>query len=126
VNSLKFRTQDQLHIHIDCVRADVRSALAANVGRLGGRWSPFPVRLAGHRYGARWVAGTELGQADPFKLLAQEDADAQADMSRESLVVIGASGPEGEPGFVLLSHRDGPELNGAGEALLDHACRGRA
>jgi CDP-diacylglycerol pyrophosphatase len=43
INSADARTQDQLHIHIDCVRAEVRQALAAHVDDIGPTWAPFPV-----------------------------------------------------------------------------------
>ena len=53
INSKYGRSQNQLHIHIDCVRPDVRQALTANQGRIGPRWAALDVDLAGHRYLAR-------------------------------------------------------------------------
>jgi CDP-diacylglycerol pyrophosphatase len=123
VNSRFGRTQDQLHIHIDCVRADVRQALRAHGREIGDTWSTLGFDLAGHRYRARRLDGADLGTRDPFKLLA-EDPEARADMGRETLAVVGMSFEGGQPGFVLLSdHADLPRSDkAASEDLLDHRC----
>ena len=57
VNSLYRRTQNQLHIHIDCVRRDVRDALGANRDAISDLWRTFPVALAGQRWRAYRVDG---------------------------------------------------------------------
>jgi len=46
INAPNARSQDQLHIHIDCVRRDVRDALAANRDSIGQSWADVPVPLA--------------------------------------------------------------------------------
>jgi len=124
INSKYGRSQNQLHIHIDCVRADVRQTLSANERLIGPGWSALNVDLAGHRYRARRLEGADLGSSDPFRLLA-EDPQARADMGRETLVVIGASFQGGKPGFVLLSDRADPLRGdiGHGEDLLDPTCK---
>jgi CDP-diacylglycerol pyrophosphatase len=124
INSKYGRSQNQLHIHIDCVRPDVRQALAANQGRIGPGWAPLDVDLAGRRFHARRVDGVELGSTNPFRLLA-EDPQARADMGRETLVAVGMTFAGGRPGFVLLSDRAEPLLGdiGHGEDLLDPACK---
>jgi CDP-diacylglycerol pyrophosphatase len=124
INSKYGRSQNQLHIHIDCVRTDVRQALKANEGRIGATWAVLDTDLAGHRYHARRLDGAEFGSANPFRLLAQ-DPQARADMGRETLVAIGMTFAGGKPGFVLLSDRADPLLGdiGHGEDLLDPGCK---
>jgi CDP-diacylglycerol pyrophosphatase len=124
VNSAFGRTQNQLHIHIDCVRPDVQAALKAQGPRFGSRWTSFRGDF-GLSYKARWIDGTDLGATDPFKLVAHTDPVARADMARETLVLIGASRADGRPGFVLLAARADPADpdDAAGEELLDHRCR---
>lgn len=124
INSKFGRSQNQLHIHIDCVRADVRQVLDANARAIGPTWSALNVDLAGRRYRARRLDGEDLGSSDPFRLLA-EDPQARADMSRETLVVIGARFQGARPGFVLLSDRADPLTGdiGHGEDLLDPTCK---
>jgi CDP-diacylglycerol pyrophosphatase len=119
VNSLYGRSQNQLHIHIDCVRADVRQALR-RLRPPDSRWSSFNAALAGHRYRVMRLDGDDLAGRDPFKLLADGDPQARADMRRETLAVIG-----GASGFFLLSDRaDWTRHDDAhGEVLMDHECR---
>ena len=123
INSMFGRTQNQLHIHIDCLKPGVRDALAANQRGIGETWAPFPTALHGHRYRARRLMGADLGASNPFRLLAQ-DPRARAAMPRETLIVAGMTFAGGKPGFVLLADRaDLAHGNqGAGEELLDHGC----
>ena len=125
VNSVYGRSQSQLHIHVDCVRPDVVGALKTNLPRLSSRWSRFSLRLPGGRYYAMWLPGAELGDRDPFKLLAEGQVGAKAHMGDETLALVGITGPDGAPGFVLLAHRANPALgdDGHGEYLMDHHCK---
>ncbi len=124
INSSLSRSQDQLHIHIDCVRPDVRVALAARISEIKTTWSPLPFKLAGQRYFARRLKAADLAQQNPFKLLAEGLPSAGANMGEESLAVIGVAFNPGENGFVLLATR-GAHDNGVGahaEQLLEPRC----
>lgn len=123
INSEDARTQDQLHIHVDCIRADVAEALAVHAAAIGPTWAPFPVPLVGDRYSAMAVAGEDLDAVDPFELLADGIRGAREDMGRQTLVVVGAYLPGGRPGFVILADRVDVALGdvAGGEALQDHA-----
>jgi len=122
INSAYGRSQDQLHIHIDCIRADVRNALQANQAAIGPRWAEFPQRLVGHRYRAMRIERPGLGTIDPFRLLVQDVG--QEAMGKHTLVLVGVSFRDTGPGFVLLDdHVDlavGDQAHG--EALQDHDC----
>jgi CDP-diacylglycerol pyrophosphatase len=124
INSIYGRSQNQLHIHIDCVRPDVKASLAAHEGAIGRGWTPFRWSLAGEHYRVRRLDGPELGDRDPFKLLAGGVPGARADMGRQTLAVIGARFAGGQPGFVLLAAAGGTAGNpeGESESLLDHDC----
>ena len=122
INSALGRTQNQLHIHVDCVRADVQSALSRHVADVGPQWGPFPEALAGHRYLAMAVAGDTLDGTDPIQLLAQGINGARDAMGQQTLVAVGAYLPDGRPGFILLAGHADPAARtfGAGEELQDH------
>jgi CDP-diacylglycerol pyrophosphatase len=124
VNSRYARSQNQLHIHIDCIRPEVRALLRRQMAAIGGRWARLPRRLAGRRYWAMRIVGAELGDADPFKLLAAGRPGARAAMGTHTLVVAGARFTDGPPGFILLDDRaDLARGNRAGgERLQDHSC----
>jgi CDP-diacylglycerol pyrophosphatase len=123
VNSASARTQNQLHIHIDCVRADVRSALQREE-TISDRWAPLGVLLTGHRYLAMRVDAAQLDGVNPFKLLADGVPGARQDMGDHTLVVIGAVSPNGRPGFIILDDRVDPAVGdqASGEELQDHTC----
>lgn len=123
INSRFGRTQEQLHIHIDCVRPVVRATLIDQQAILTGYWRRFPGKLVGRRYRVMRLDGADLAGRDPFKLLARGDAAARADMLGQTLVVVGTNFA-GRPGFVLLAGQGGVPDNpkGAGEDLLDHTC----
>ncbi len=124
INAVSGRTQDQLHIHIDCIRADVRDALARHAAAIGPSWAPFPEPLAGAPYRAMRIDGATLGQSNPFTLLADGEPGARADMGAHTLVLAGETFAGGKPGFILLDGQaDIAQGNvGNGEALQDHAC----
>ena len=124
INSVQSRTQDQLHIHVACLRPDVAAALRVGGASIRTLWSDLPTPLAGRRYRAMRVMGFELGTRDPFKLLADGDPLAAADMGKQTLVVAGFRSRHGKPGFVLLAGRADPTTGDRahGEDLLDHGC----
>jgi CDP-diacylglycerol pyrophosphatase len=122
INSASGRTQDQFHIHIDCIRADVRDALLRERPNIGWRWSLLRTPLAGHQYRAMRVTG--LFGHNPFKLLARGVPGARADMGQHTLVVVGMAFGGRVPGFVILDDR--ADLahgdRASGEELQDHTC----
>jgi CDP-diacylglycerol pyrophosphatase len=121
INSSVGRTQDQLHIHIDCVRADVRASLIEHADEIGPQWKAFPAQLAGHTYRALRLDGAEFGARDPFRLLS--DTVPAEEMRWHTLVAVGMTFGA-QPGFVLLD--DHADLlagdRASGEELQDHAC----
>jgi len=123
VNSVEGRSQDQLHIHVDCVRPEAKTKLAAHLGELGPTWRTLDFDIRYRPYRARWIAGTDLGDVNPFKLLAADPR--RAPMADETLVLIPMTGADGAPGFALLSDHTSNEhlADGHGEVLLDHNCR---
>ncbi|MGB0972367.1 MAG: CDP-diacylglycerol diphosphatase [Mycobacterium sp.] len=121
VNSAITRSQDQLHIHMDCLRADVYDILAASTDLIGSAWATFPTPLAGHTYSAVAVNGADLDELNPFQLLADGIHGAREEMGLYTLVVVGAFDQSGQPKFIVLAHRaDAGNRDAAGEQLQDH------
>ena len=122
INSVLARSQTQLHIHIDCVRADVHDELIRHAADIGSAWTPFPVLLAGDPYSAIAVGSDNLDAVNPFDLLAEGLQGARADMGLHTLVVVGAAGSDGRPGFIILAGRADPAAGdiAEGEELQDH------
>jgi len=124
VNSRYGRSQDLLHLHIDCLRQDVRATLAGRSPGLAPGWAPAPIMLLGHAYRISRVDGDTLG-ASPFRLLAHGLHVPPANMGAWTLVLTGISARD-HPGFLLLAARADPARgqNGSGEELQDHNCSG--
>jgi CDP-diacylglycerol pyrophosphatase len=124
INSSVGRSQNQLHIHIDCIRPDVRKVLAANLDKVGGIWTPFPIPLAGHSYQAIRINQETLDGVDPFRVLVNGDPKTGGDISQHTLVLVGETFADGSSGFVLLD--DQADLlagdHASGEQLQDHTC----
>jgi CDP-diacylglycerol pyrophosphatase len=127
VNSLYGRTQDLLHLHVDCLRTDVRDALRRAAPTIGHRWTHQTLALNGYRYHAVRVDGDEVVAANPFRLLFRGLSVRQNDMGSWTLILAGMDYPDGRPGFALLAARADPAAGykGAGEDLQDHDCTGR-
>lgn len=115
VNSIWARSQDQLHIHIGCLRRFVYAALHADADRIGRAWSPLTMR--GFHYRAIRIMGPDLDSANPFELLADGVPGAQDEMGHFTLFVAGMDFKDG-PGFVALAGRYVPGT----ETLLDPRC----
>lgn len=122
LNSPHGRSQHQLHIHVDCLRADVLAQLQRLRAGIGPRWQVLPEQLHGHVYQAMALPGDQL-TANPVRLLA-EGLAGPGDVGNWSLVVAGSRTADGEPGFVLLATRVDPAAGNeaSGEELQDHAC----
>jgi CDP-diacylglycerol pyrophosphatase len=114
VNTAHSRTQDQFHIHMECLRQDVYDSLNAAAEHVGDVWAP--VMVAGSTYQALRVMGDGLDGANPFELLANLKPDVRHHMGDYTLVVAGMQFKTG-PGFVVLTGT-GP----TGELLLDATC----
>jgi CDP-diacylglycerol pyrophosphatase len=124
INAVAGRSQDQLHIHMDCVRVDVRDALHRLAGGIGLSWAPLAEAIGGRRYLAMRIDAGSLDAANPFRLLADGEPGAASEMGMHTLVVVGMTFGGGAPGFVLLDGR-GDLLHGDfgnGESLQDHDC----
>jgi CDP-diacylglycerol pyrophosphatase len=114
INTARSRTQDQFHVHIECLRQDVFDSLQASAEHVGGTWAPLMV--AGSTYQAQRIMGDGLDGANPFELLAKLAPDTRHHMGDYTLVIAGMQFKSG-PGFVILTGT-GP----TGELLLDATC----
>jgi CDP-diacylglycerol pyrophosphatase len=124
INSVDGRTQNRLHIHIDCVRAEVSQELKADAGSIGTNWTVLRGGLNGHPYRVMRVEAADLSGVNPFVLLAADLPKGDDRMGDQTLVAIASTMPDGKDGFYLLTDHVGatPGDRASGEELLDHAC----
>ncbi len=123
VNSRLGRSQDQLHIHVDCIRPKVRQALADQASDLDTRrWTRIAVMPRAPRYWALALQTADLGGINIFDLVANGLSITPADMDDTTIVVVGTAGAK--PGFVVLARQriQNSSDEAHGEALMDHSC----
>jgi CDP-diacylglycerol pyrophosphatase len=114
VNPARARSQDQLHIHIECLRPEVFEALNRNMGRITTSWSPLAIGSSS--FWALKIMGDDLEDDNPFELLADHMPEPRGMMGDYTLVVAGMQSSSG-PGFIVLT-----STTAAGELLLDSTC----
>ena len=114
VNPVRARSQSQLHVHIECLRPDVFSALERDSAKLADAWTPERIGTAD--FEALKVPGEALGDRNPFKMLSERATQEHRNMGEYTLIVAGAQSRSG-PGFILLA-----STAAAGELLLDSTC----
>ncbi|SDI84716.1 CDP-diacylglycerol diphosphatase [Paraburkholderia phenazinium] len=120
INSEFRRSQQQLHIHMDCMRSDIINALAAYRQVPVGQWQWETIDDVRYRI----MRVTSLSQDnDPFRIVARDHPDAQA-MATQTILVTGAGPSADQDGWLVLnSGMDVQDGTGTAEGLLDHACR---
>jgi CDP-diacylglycerol pyrophosphatase len=120
INAESRRSQNQLHIHIDCMRGDVSEALARHSNDAPGVWRWDT--LDGNRY--RIMRVTSLTEGDnPFQIVARDNRHSDA-MAMQTILVTAAGASAEKDGWLIVnSALDVDNGSGSAEGLLDHACR---
>jgi CDP-diacylglycerol pyrophosphatase len=117
------RSQNQLHIHVDCMRPDVMAALSAArpAPAAPDAWVSVPLPGAGgtHAYALRRIGPAELPQI--FRLALDHAGGDPARMARQTVAVVALPSPAGTGGIDLLIGDTGSAPFGA-EELQDHRC----
>jgi CDP-diacylglycerol pyrophosphatase len=121
INSKWSRSQEQLHVHVDCVAESVVEVLAGYRSALDDHWRAMTEPLKGRIYFARRVDSTDLEDIQPLRLLADGLEGAKEHMGDYSLAAVGAEF-DGRPGFILLADSFSLEGGGHAEDVEDHDC----
>lgn len=120
VNSWFGRSQNQLHIHLACLRQDVYQTLNQQFAQIGSTWQPLGATLKGHEYLAIKVSAQTLARQTPFTILNSYVQQHNDDIAKYGLAVVMT--PQG--GAVLLANRlklTDFNMGSAGE-ILDYGC----
>jgi CDP-diacylglycerol pyrophosphatase len=120
INSAYRRSQNQLHIHIDCLRSDVSAVLASHAKDAPDQWRWQTID--GERYRIMRVSSL-AGAGNPFRVVAHDNRGAAA-MATQTILVTGAGPDADADGWLLVN--SGTEVgdgSGSAEGLMDHACR---
>ncbi|MGY2402682.1 CDP-diacylglycerol diphosphatase [Pseudomonas sp. SDO5271_S396] len=120
INSRYGRSQNQLHVHIACLRPDVYMSLTQQTKGLSEQWQVLPTELKGHTYSARMFSAADAEVLDPLALLRDYAAAQNDSISHYGLLMA----PRADGNFVLLTtHLDLTDLNlGSAGELQDYRC----
>ena len=126
VNSRRGRSQDQLHIHVDCVDASVRKILRDSEEFVPGKWVHMKQQIQNIRYWALLLKAEDLDATNMFQLAATDLRIRPKDQSNLSLALLGTITSGDQRSFLLLAdidqrYRHRPAHT---EYLLDHSCAG--
>ena len=119
LNSERTRSQDQLHIHAECVRPDVLQAIRGQAGEIGPAWRLLAHPVDRDRLFARTVSAATIAKDNLFALLA-ELPGLHGDLSHVTALVVPAGGG-GEPDrFHVVA---GSSRSRSIEGYLNGSCR---
>ncbi|WP_313571678.1 CDP-diacylglycerol pyrophosphatase [Pantoea piersonii] len=123
INSAWGRSQNQLHIHLTCLREDVRRQLQAERPYIDEQWRPLPDRLLNHTYYARRVMQPTVMGIYPIALVARDFRLSSPELADYGIALIPTTF-SGEKGFILLTTRRGWDRGNRAsvESLLDKRC----
>jgi len=128
INAKAARSQDQLHIHLDCISESARDFMAS--GAIDTRWRDLQFR--GKAVRARLIPSDDpVLPVDPFDVVRQ-DIGADADIADRGVFVGYVRPPQGQPGqagFVVVDEpvSKAGGANGHASDFLDRGCKlGRA
>jgi CDP-diacylglycerol pyrophosphatase len=125
VNSQSSRSQDQLHIHIGCLRPDAQRFLDGAAQRLPlYEWTRVgPLVSQQVYYGVRFKEA-DFERLNPFRIAAQEFVGAAQNPGRLMVMVVGARVKD-EDDLLIVAFFEGVSgtLHHVGaETLLDRSC----
>jgi CDP-diacylglycerol pyrophosphatase len=122
VNSSGGRSQDQLHIHVDCVRASVLTELGRRAGIVApGTWTVVSLPVGERRWRRFFATRIPMAQAETFNPFeaATRLPGVKPDLTQVSLAMVSTPPGDPHPGYIVLAHRS-PTSHA--ETLLDHRC----
>lgn len=121
VNSKYGHSQDQLHIHISCLKENVSVVLESEGANISNEWKPIQQKIEGHVYIARKFNGTDLEKEDPIKLLNEYVMGINDNIGNYGLAV---SFLRDGSAVVLATRFDLLSLNlGSAGELQDYSCQ---
>ena len=116
VNSAETRSQDQLHIHADCIRPNVIARLQADAAQDTSGWMALHGTLEGDRYLVRTLSRREIEGGNVFATVAAMPG-GEHDLSGAKVLLVDAG--DGDR-FVLAVTRSSRHSI---ESLLDGSCK---
>lgn len=102
INSKYGRSQEQLHIHLACLKAEVYQIIKENEDTITKSWRPLKQRINSHQYIAIKIPATDINKISPFNYLEKYAEEQGDNIAYYGLAMIPSS-QKNE--FILLASR---------------------
>jgi len=121
INSERSRSQNQLHIHVACIRPGVARQIRRREDMIRSTWSHSTLRIQSEKWFVMRLIGKDL-QTDPFALLADLKRNSTAQIEGWSLAVLSWTFADGTDGFVVLASNEPRPATGSIAKIIDPLC----
>ena len=125
VNTRNARSQDQLHIHIGCLRPDARRVVEEAAQRMPlGQWTRIGALAPRQIYYGERVREADFETLNPVRIAARGFAGAEKNPGGLMVMVVGAR-VRGEDDMVIAAFFEGVDgrmRHSGAEQLLDKSC----
>nr|WP_277753644.1 CDP-diacylglycerol diphosphatase [Rosenbergiella collisarenosi] len=118
INAKWGRSQNQLHIHMSCLRGDIAHQLAVQQSTITEHWQRYT--LLNHRYWIRALTLDQLRSLSLFQRVATELPDINPGSGREGIAVTTLA--DGRLVALVLRTDWTKGVLGSAEELQDHRC----
>jgi CDP-diacylglycerol pyrophosphatase len=123
INARQARSQDQLHIHVDCLSEDARRFLADHRTALGSGWANLAFQ--GKTVRATFVpSATAALPVNPFRVVLDAQGGDHSALADRGIFVAYTQAPGTPAGFVIVDEPvvAGTKTNGHASDFLDRGC----
>lgn len=124
INAKAARSQEQMHIHLDCISRDARDFVAGASARIGTAWTAL--RFMGKPVQAVFVPSPGAAMpVNPFLLIKQRLGEAASVVPDRGVFVTYVADAAGTGGFVIVDQPVDREAGSNGHAsdFLDRQCK---
>ncbi|WP_100227916.1 CDP-diacylglycerol diphosphatase [Cupriavidus basilensis] len=124
INAKASRSQEQMHIHLDCISRDARDFVSGANARIGTTWTAL--RFMGKPVQAIFVPSPEASMSvNPFLLIKHRLGDAAPVVPDRGVFVTYVPDAAGTSGFVIVDQPVDREAGSNGHAsdFLDRQCK---
>ncbi|MEQ1722788.1 MAG: CDP-diacylglycerol diphosphatase [Pseudobdellovibrio sp.] len=123
INSQQGRSQNQLHVHISCIRPDVKKIIQDHSTKITEKWTHLPVKILGHDYKVIKITAADLKSKNIFDLVAKDIPDGEQNLSKYGIGLMALKNKKNSYDYVLLTSRaELPFNRGSVEEIQDHLC----
>lgn len=124
INSAWGRSQNQLHIHIACIRPEIKAHLVSQLEDFSDKWTSVEYGVNNDYYLVRTLTEEQFQEVSLFRRLASEIPDAEKEMGKYGMALVPYRDKNKKPMYLMLVNKvDVMDLNlGYTGDLLDYQC----